>query len=429
MTNSTRTNGQADKSPRWHAMLGFLIVLNILNMVDRNLLTAFGPQITTDLDLSDTQFGLLTGLVFVTFYSLMGLFMGTLADRVNRPRLMAAGIALWSVMTAYTGAAVSFLQVSLARMSIGVGESTLTPAAMSMLSDIYPPERRGMASGLYYLGVPLGAGASFLIASELGAQIGWRNCFYLLGGIGVLLAIILLFVKDPARGQFDDLSKQPAAGSNFREAIPSMLATLRSTPALFYTMLGAVLFHIPIGSGQFAIIWLVRERNFDETEITATYGLLFIIFGTIGSILGGTVSDWYHRKFAGGRPRFLALAMLLITPFVVFYRWVPPDSIFFYTGMCAGFLVFVIFYGPAFSTVQDLSPPKQRGVMTAFLLLSCNLLGLGVGAMITGVMSDVLASNGVEQPLTWSLIAADILSMLAIPSFLMASRHYQKMQT
>lgn len=411
-----------------HGTLIFLVVLNILNMVDRNLISAFGPQITDELGLSDTQFGLLTGLLFVTFYSVMGLFMGSLADRFNRPRLMAMGIGLWSLLTAYTGMAKNFTQVALARMLIGVGESTMTPAAMSMLSDIFPPSKRGMASGIYYLGVPLGAGASYLVASVLGEAIGWRNCFYLLGGLGILLALILLLFRDPPRGQYDaDATTDEAVRSgSLKESFAEVFAAMRARPALFFTILGATLFHLPIGSGQFAILWLVRERGFEEVEITGLYGLLMIAFGTIGAIAGGFLSDWYNRHFRGGRTRFLALALIFMTPFVVSYRWVSPDSILFFTGMSVGLLMFVVFYGPAFSTVQDLSPPKLRGLMTAFLLLACNLLGLGLGAVLAGLISDYLTSIGNEQPLTWALISMDLLSVLAVPAFWMASVHYQR---
>ncbi len=413
-----------------NSTLCFLVLLNVLNMVDRNLLSAFAPQISADLNLSDTQFGLLTGLLFVTFYSVMGLFMGSLADRFNRPRLMALGIAVWSLLTAYTGTARNFLQVAVARMMIGVGESTLTPAAMSMLSDIFPPAKRGFASGIYYLGVPLGAGASYIVASALGPQIGWRNCFFVLGGIGVVLALILLFFRDPPRGAQDEpaTDSEELEVTRLRDSLSLMLSAMREQPALVFTMLGAVFFHIPLGSGQFAILWLVRERGFTEAEITGIYGLLFIVIGTLGSILGGLLSDWYNAHYKGGRARFLAFMLLAIAPLIVAYRWSAPDSPLFWLGMGSGFLMLVVFYGPTFSTVQDLSPPKLRGVMTAFLLLSCNLLGLGFGAVLTGILSDSLSANGVTNPLTWSLITADVLSMLAMPCFFMASIYIERMK-
>ncbi|HAU03162.1 MAG TPA: MFS transporter, partial [Porticoccaceae bacterium] len=124
-------------APRAKGILVFLMLLNILNMVDRNLIASFGPRIIEDLQLTDAQFGLLTGLVFVFFYAIMGLFMGALADRVHRPRLIAAGLILWSVLTAVSGAAKNFLQIGVSRLFIGVGESAMTPASMSIISDIF----------------------------------------------------------------------------------------------------------------------------------------------------------------------------------------------------------------------------------------------------------------------------------------------------
>jgi MFS family permease len=407
-------------------LLAFLCLLNILNQVDRNLLTSFAPQITSELNLSDSQFGLLTGLIFVFFYAVMGLFMGALADKHSRPKLIAAGLILWSALTAFSGAAKSFAQLAFARLLIGVGESALTPASMSMLSDVFPAKKRGTASAIYYLGVPLGAGASFLIAGILGPVIGWRNCFYILGAFGLFLSIFLLFMKDPERGAMDEQTKQPDDSLSLKESIPVIIATLKQKPALFYTMLGAVFLHIPLGSGQFAQLWLVRERGFEAAEIATIYGSMFIFFGTIGILIGGIVSDWYQARFKGGRTRFLAIFTLSITPLLLAYRLISPDSIFFYVGIAAGFVSFTAFYGPAFSTVQDLSPARIRGSMTAVLLLACNLLGIGFGAVLTGVLSDILKASGVSEPLTWSLITGDVIAAMTIVCFFVASIHYEK---
>jgi MFS family permease len=128
--------------------LGFLLLLNIFNMLDRTLITAFAPQIMSDLSISDTQYGLLNGLIFAFFYVISGLFMGVLADRVHRPRLIAAGLFLWSALTAYSGAAKNFAQIAVARLFIGVGESTMTPTSMSIISDLFPQRYRGTAAGL-----------------------------------------------------------------------------------------------------------------------------------------------------------------------------------------------------------------------------------------------------------------------------------------
>ena len=256
--------GQPQTSPKTTAILLFLLLLNILNMVDRTLITSFGTAIITDLNLSDSQFGLLTGPIFVFFYSIMGLFMGALADRVHRPRLIAAGLVLWSALTAVSGLAKNFAQIGIARLFIGVGESAMAPSAISMIADLFPKAKRGTATGVYYLGVPLGAGASFIVAGILGPMIGWRNCFLLLGGLGIGLALVLLLVKDPERGAMEEKGsgeeqQESLIGGNWRSIVADVFNVVKSTPALAWTMIGAIFLHIPLGVGQFAIVWLERE--------------------------------------------------------------------------------------------------------------------------------------------------------------------------
>ena len=399
-----RSLEQPQASPKATGILLFLLLLNILNMVDRTLITSFGTAIITDLGLSDSQFGLLTGPIFVFFYSIMGLFMGALADRVHRPRLIAAGLVLWSALTAVSGVAKNFAQIGVARLFIGVGESAMAPSAISMISDMFPKAKRGTATGIYYLGVPLGAGASFIVAGILGPMIGWRNCFLLLGGLGLVLALVLLFIKDPERGAMEEKGteidqQESLIGGNWRSIVSDVFQVVKSTPALAWTMVGAVFLHIPLGAGQFAIVWLERERGFGLGEISATYGLIYIVFGTAGTFLGGILSDWYQARYKGGRVRFLALLMLAVTPLLISFRFVDPSSALFYVGMAAGMFSVSSFYGPAFSTVQDLTPVRLRGVMTGLLLVACNLLGLGIGAMMTGVLSDVFSANNIFEPL------------------------------
>jgi MFS family permease len=424
---------QIKSAPKATGILLFLLLLNILNMVDRTLITSFGSAIIKDLNLSDSQFGLLTGPIFVFFYSIMGLFMGALADRVHRPRLIAAGLLLWSALTAVSGMAKNFVQIGVARLFIGVGESAMTPSAISMISDLFPKARRGTATGIYYLGVPLGAGGSFIVAGILGPMIGWRNCFFLLGGVGVVLALGLLFLKDLKRGAMEDKEDSMAPeqeeallGGDWRRVISDVLLVVRSTRALAWTMLGAVFLHVPLGAGQFAIVWLERERGFGVGEISATYGLIYIIFGTAGTFLGGILSDWYQSRFKGGRVRFLAYLMLGVAPLLVSFRFVSPSSPLFYIGMAAGMFSVSSFYGPAFSTVQDLTPVRLRGVMTGLLLVACNLLGLGIGAMMTGYLSDVFSAYSIFEPLTKALLTADIVSWAAPASFILASIYLER---
>jgi len=420
--SSPLTNSSIKNSPG--LILGYLMLLNIINMVDRNLLASFGPQVVADLNLSDSEFGLLTGIIFVFFYSIMGLVMGFLADRHHRPRLIAVGLLMWSVLTAFSGIAKSFLQLAVARVFIGVGESCLSPTSMSLLSDLFSPHKRGLVSAIFYLGVPLGAGGSFVVAGVLGPQLGWRNCFLIMGAVGLVLALPLFLMKDPQRGAKDMITEDAAANESWQH----LFATLKQSPAIIFTMLGAIFLHIPIGAANFVQLWLVRERGFEASEIATTYGLLFLIFGTLGILLGGVLGDWYHARFKGGRVRFLALLMLVLTPLLLGYRLVDPSSPLFYIGMCTGLFLMSAFYGPAFSTIQDLSPVRMRARMTAILLIACNLIGLGLGAVITGVVSDSLQAAAIENSLTWSLFATDLISLLTIPCFIWASLYIAKSQ-
>ena len=186
-------------------------------------------------------------------------------------------------------------------------------------------------------------------------------------------------------------------------------------------MIGAVCLHLPLGAGQFAIVWLERERGFAIGEITATYGLVYIVFGTAGTFLGGILSDLYQKRYRGGRVRFLALLMVFMMPLMVSFRFVSPDSTLFFIGMASGMFMVSAFYGPAFSTVQDLTPVFLRGVMTGLLLVACNLLGLGIGAVMTGYISDILAAMDVFEPLTKALLVVDLIGVGAPLSFMLAS--------
>jgi MFS family permease len=434
--NKAQLKLQPTASKNAMGILLFLTLLNIINMVDRNLITSFGTDIINDLNLSDFQFGLLTGPIFVVFYSIAGLFMGALADRVHRPRLIAAALVLWSVLTALAGMAKNFTQIGIARLFIGIGESAMTPSALSMLADMFPKAKRGTATGIYYLGVPLGAGASFIVAGILGPMIGWRNCFIVLGAFGMLLVLVLLFLKDPKRGAMEkddraatEQQTNRLIGSSWRYVISDVFAVLKSSPALFWTMIGAVILHIPIGAGQFAIVWLERERGFGLGEISTTYGLIYIVFGTAGTLLGGMLSDWYQARFKGGRVRFLAYLMLCMTPILISFRFVDTSSTLFYVLMAGSMFGISSIYGPIFSTVQDITPARLRGVMTGLLLVGCNLLGVGIGAMMTGGLSDVFSANEIFDPLTKAIVTADIISWGAAASFIIASIHLERQNT
>ncbi|MGH0031618.1 MAG: spinster family MFS transporter [Myxococcota bacterium] len=413
-----------------YLFLAFLTLLNVMNFVDRQLLASFANFIVPDLGLTNTQFGLLTGFAFIVFYASMGLFMGALADRVHRPRLIAAALTLWSLLTAASGAARGFVSLAVPRMLIGIGESALTPTSMSLLADRFPAGRLGLASGVYYMGVPIGVGVSLLVAGYLGPAIGWRNCFYALGALGIGLAVVMLFVPEtrpprtarrPAPGSPGSPASAPAAGDGIAR---TLLRTLGASPALTCTIAGGVTMHFLLGAAAFDQLWLVQERGFERAEIARLSGWIGMVGGVLGSLFGGVGGDAFQRRTGTGRPMFLFWVMLLLAPFNIAYRLVPPDTVWFYAGIFIGYFGLGAFYGPTFSTVQELSPPRVRATVVAFYILTLNLVGLGIGITLGGVLIDVLQARGVAEPYTWTLVGFTASSVLAVPFFWVAGRRF-----
>jgi MFS family permease len=421
-------NDDAPSSAKQIAFLCLLTLLNVVNFVDRQLLASFANFIVPDLGLTNTQFGLLTGFAFIIFYATMGLFMGALADTVHRPRLIAAGLAVWSALTAASGAARGFLTLALPRMFIGVGESALTPTSMSLLSDRFPPSRLGFASGFYYMGVPIGVGASLLIAGYLGPAIGWRGCFYVLGALGLALSVVMLFVRETPRRHHagaTSAAATTAAKRGPRALVRTLVQALRSSPALMLTIAGGVVMHFVLGAATFDQLWYVQERGFERAEIARLTGWIGMVGGVLGNLFGGVVSDWYLRRTGTGRAMFLFWLGLVLMPFNIAYRMVDGGSPLFWIGVFTGYFGLGAFYGPTFSTVQELVPPQIRATVVAFYILVLNLIGLGFGITVGGWVIDRLTANGVAQPYSVTLLGFTLLSQLAWPLFLLAGRRFR----
>ena len=417
------TDSEESVSAGSYAFLGFLTLLNVMNFVDRQLLASFANFIVPDLGLTNTQFGLLTGLFFLTFYSAAGLFMGALADTVNRTRLISFGLGAWSILTALSGAAKGFVSMAIPRMFIGVGESIMTPTAMSLLADRFPSSRLGFASGVYYMGVPIGVGCSLLVVGYLGPAIGWRNCFYLLGGIGVVFAIIMWFMPETPRKHVVD---PDAPRQSFGEIMRTLGRALRTSPALVMTIGGGVAFHFILGAATFDQLWYVEERGFDRAEIAQITGWIGIIGGLLGNLFGGIGGDWFLKRTGMGRPMFLFIIMLVLAPINVAYRLVPPDTAWFWLGVFIGFFQLGCFYGPTFSTVQELVPPQIRATVVAFYILLLNMAGVAIGVSAAGFYVDYLIGQGHEAPYTSALLWFTVISFSAIPLFYFAGRRYEQ---
>jgi len=410
-----------------YPLLFFLTLLNMLNFVDRQLIASFANFIVPDLGLTDTQFGFLTGLAFIAFYAIMGLFMGVLADTVNRPKLIAFGVVLWSIFTALTGNAKGFVTMAIPRIFIGVGESILTPTSMSLLSDSFPEKRMGFAAGFYYMGVPIGVGISLLIAGYLGESLGWRNCFYLLGGIGLLLGLsTLLFRERPRKSSQNEEEKPSLSYVSTRKIVYTLFQALKTSSALRFTILAGVLYHIVLGAAVFEQLWYVQERGFERSEIAQITGWIGVAAGIAGNLFGGVVSDWWQEKTNQGRPMFLFWLALITFPIFIYYRFAEPNTVIFWIGVVLGFFQLGCFFGPTFSVVQELVPDHIRATVVAFYILTLNLIGLTTGSMVGGVFVDYLKGINYSEPYTLTLIVFTFISAASIPCYYLAGKRYKE---
>ncbi len=410
-----------------YRLLFFLTLLNLLNFVDRQLIASFSNFIVPDLGLTNAQYGFLTTIPFIVFYSIAGLFMGVLADMVNRPRLIAFGVVLWSVFTALTGAAKGFVSMALPRMFIGVGESILTPTSMSLLSDSFPSKRMGFAAGFYYMGVPIGVGVSLLIAGYLGESLGWRNCFYLLGGIGLILGLSALLFKDrPRKNASDNKEQQTLSKETTVEIVKTLYKAISASSALRFTILAGVFYHIVLGASGFEQLWLVQERGFERSNIAQIVGWIGVFAGLAGNLFGGILSDWWQENTDQGRPMFLFWLALLTLPIGIYYRFVEPGTVIFWIGIIIGYFQLGCFFGPTFSTVQELVPDRIRATVVAFYILTLNLIGLTIGSWGGGLCADWMEAANYQEPYTMMLVVFSIISIISIPCYYLAGKRYKE---
>tara|TARA_B110000467_G_scaffold162630_1_gene186346 strand:- start:1557 stop:2819 length:1263 start_codon:yes stop_codon:yes gene_type:complete len=415
-------------STKSYSILGFLTVLNILNFIDRQLLTSFSNFIVPELELTNTQYGILSGLAFIVFYSVMGIIMGTLADRVNRPKFIAIGVALWSLLTAASGMAKNFWMLFFPRIFIGVGESILTPTSLSYLSEHFHRKNLGFVAGFYYLAVPFGVTLSFYIAGFLGPLWGWRNCFYALGLLGlVLAALMLLFKETPKRKKaIKNLSiRNVLTKETFIESLHELRKTIRGSYALRMTIYGGIAANFILGALVFDQLWLVNDKGFDRAEILITSGTIGLPAGILGILFGGIGSDYYTKVTGKGRQMFLFWCLLILTPFILFFRLTDDTGTIFFSLLFLGFFQWGCLYGPIKSSILELSPEKNKALVFAYYLFLTNLIGIGLSTTTAGIMIDFLIANNIEKPYSITLLTFQLLSAICLPAFYVAGKNYK----
>src|SRR5262245_10681755 len=425
-------------SPRYAwLLLALLTLLNVVNFVDRQLITSLQVPIREELGLSPLQITVLAGYAFAVIYAIAGLLLGTVADRWHRPRLIAMGLFVWSALTAASGVAQDFWQLGAARFFIGIGEATLTPAAIAMLGDVFHPKQRALASGLYYLGIPVGAGLSLVIASLVAPVpsldwpgMSWRSCFIMLGLIGMALVGVLLFIKDPVRGGSEGRTAKPSTGTTTKRSLAQVLGdvvhTLGRSPALVLTMIAGVLINIPVGSTWLDPSWMVKERGFSHARATLFLGVCLVLGGSLGNFVGGWLGDAFHKRWSGGRLVALVVIQVIVSPFGIAFRLLPPDSWMFpVCGLTSAVLVTMI-YGPIYASVQELTPLRIRSTMIAVLIVGLMLLGASLGGPLAALLAEKFAAAGFTQPLTAGIFVTGQIGLLAIPLLLVAAHRYSR---
>ncbi len=398
-----------------------LIMLTIaytFNFIDRQILVILQEPIKADMGLSDAQLGLLSGFSFALVYITAGIPIAYWADRGNRRNIVALAVTVWSGMTALSGFAQNYSQLLLARIGVGIGEAGGSPPAHAMISDYYPPEQRATALSIYSTGVHIGVLVGFLAGGFISQTLGWRAAFMAVGLPGVIFAMIFfLTVKEPERGRWESSAQsqyKPTLGETFR-----VLARYRS---FWYLAAGAGLTAFAgYGNGNFTPSFLMRSHGLGVANV----GILLAIFGggggMLGTLLGGYLADrigatdkrWYFwiPAIAG------TIALPLSFPYFLL------DNTTIVIGLL--FIVTILintYLGPCLAIAHTLVPPAMRALTSAILFFVLNLIGLGMGPLTAGLLSDFFTVSYGEDGLRYAMIIVGMISSIGILMFVLAAR-------
>ncbi|MDP9412854.1 MAG: MFS transporter [Pseudomonadota bacterium] len=403
-------SGQA-QAPRssTRMVMWTLLVVYTLNFLDRQIVNILAEPIKRDLGLSDTQIGLMTGLAFALFYTILGIPIARYADnpKTSRTALISVSLAFWSGMTALCGLAQNFGQLLLARVGVGVGEAGCTPAAHSLISDTVPAGKRSSAIAFYGLGIPIGSLLGMAIGGVLADAFGWRTAFLVVGIPGVLMALILpLLIKEPRKSAPARVSA--AGGLPAREALREIVRS----PAFIQLLLAASLVaFLSYGKVVWAAILFIRVHGLSPGETGLWLGILGGLAAMAGTWVGGLLAD----RFGGKDPRHLvtapALGLVVGAP-ILFFGYAAQDWRLGLFLIVIATLVNSFYYGPTYACVQALVRPQARAMATAVMLFGQNLIGLGLGPLFFGMLSDALQPIAGAESVRWVLFGAAWLGLV-----------------
>ena len=390
-------------------VLGLMVAAYTLNFVDRTIVASIGQAIKVDLKLTDTQLGLLGGLYFALLYTILGIPLARLAERFSRVKIIAVAIFIWSGFTGLCGTVGTYATLAACRFGVGIGEAGLSPPAHSLISDTYPPNRRATALSIYSLGVPIGTMIGAVAGGWLAQNYSWRIAFIALGLPGVVLAIaIALFIREPARGAMEEVQSPLLAAYSLREDIREIGSVVR---AMFgNTTLRNMMFGITLvsfagyGGGAFVQPYWARAFGLGYAQIGLVTGLIGGASQGLGVLLGGFLSDRLARSGASVWYGLVpAIGIAAAYPFVIGVytadSWQSAAMWMLFPGALS-----YTYMGPTYGIVQNAFPPARRATATAVLFFVLNLIALGSGPPLTGLLIDHLGAFHFANAATSSVL-------------------------
>ena len=360
--------------------LVLLMLVYVLNFLDRTIIYILFTPIKAEFNFSDMQLALLGTTSFVIFYTLLGIPFGRMADRGSRVKLIAFGLAVWSLFSGLTGFAWDFWSIFFCRVMVGVGEATLGPAAISLLADYFPPARRATVTSIYSMGIAIGAGLAAIFGGYL-SQIGWREAFYVVGFPGVALAVLVYFLREPAR------STAPAAAEgNYSSAAWRKLLSNRT---FLLVCVGYALYGLATNSlSIWGATYLNRIYRLEIPVIGYWLGVLTLLAGIPATLFGGVIADWFRRKTPGGRMVFGALLALASVALWLVILFSDNFSLIIPAGVVLLFAA-LAWVGAAAADAVELAGANLRGLAVAILFFAINFMAYLVGSNLIGKLNDL----------------------------------------
>jgi MFS family permease len=387
--------------------LSVLTGLNALNYLDRYVAAATLPLILSGLSISDAAGGLIQS-AFILTYALACPVAGWIGDRRSRLHLAGLGVLIWSAATFASGLAPTYLLLVIARAVTGVGEASYAVVTPSLLADHYPPERRARVLGIFYAAIPVGTALGYIVGGTIGEAFGWRHAFLVAGAPGIALAFLLLSLVEPVRGRLDPPTGEPATPLAFRAS----LSALRARPSYVLNTIAQIVYTFALGGlATWMPTYFVRERHLSLTTATATFGLLLVAAGFVGTLVGGTLSDRLAKRWRGAPFAVSGWSLAASLPFTLVAVLSPTPAIF-WPAMFLTLLLLFINIGPLNAAMANVLPADLRARGFAVTTMAIHLLGDAVSPWLIGTASDRI---GLQIPVlvTGALLAGAGVVLLA----------------